>query len=167
MDLENEISSPIPSSGPPTPSPSSIYDIFTGKKRQTWEEVLGPATLSEDIDRVDLASLPSVQSNGRRYLREDHLGKKFSKARKSFIFDHGISIIEVNNNFETVGHALWLCHPCDQAGQIYTCQSRSTTGAKDYLWQKHKIIEGQAAPSLAESSSSRSVDVLDLQVCSS
>ncbi len=164
MDSEAEFSSSLPSSTTSTPTPSSTYDIFTRKKRQTWEEALGPATISEGIDRADLSSLPSVQSNGRRYLREDHLGKKFSKPRKSFIFDHGIGIVEVNNKFEITGHALWLCRLCDQVGRIYTCQSRSTSSAKDHLLQKHKLIEGQASQSSKESSSSRSVDVLDLQV---
>jgi len=162
--MDSNSAQSIPSS--PDQIPETItnnLDLFKQRKRhRSWEQQLGPASEPTDPEIVDVASLPTVRYGSKRYVREDKLCKKGAKGKKSFIFKHGIGIIEINSEFQAMGQPLWLCRICDQLGNPRTFRSRSTTNASDHLRLEHGIVDGNPAPEAP--SSTHAVHVLDLQV---
>ena len=149
-----------------------LHPFFSTRRRQTWEEQLGSTSAVDNFDRINPENLPRIEHQGKRYIREHHLGSKSKKrSRSSWIFNHGIAIVEVSPDFNVKGLPFWLCRYCDRESRWYIAQINATSASIMHLARKHKVYapseestETGDDESPASSQGHSITNVLDLQV---
>ncbi|KAL6364352.1 hypothetical protein LRP88_02272 [Fusarium phalaenopsidis] len=111
-----------------------------------------------DTRHLTIETLPRIRFAGKRFFLHSWLPRRHKL--RSFIGDHGHSLIEVNGN--TLGNAFWLCGHCDRRGRTQGClfAQRATSAAISHLRIQHSVTKAGSPDS---SSSAASAVLASLQ----
>ena len=129
--------------------------IFGSRRTASLAAQFNASSDSSTSDRFD--GLPIATWRGRRFVQDELLWKKGSRAPKTWIKDHGVFVREIKRgNASGIGpdhhyvmqradhgsaERLWVCSICDERRKLETVYStNATSGAMSHLQNRHRIF---------------------------
>ena len=144
------LSSSALSSRDGTPSSSTTAFSRLGRPSSLSEQ---STDLSFLRPNADIDELPTVEIEGKRYIREDQTSRR--RKRKGWVKDYGTYLTLLPERKKT----FWLCTRCDEKHKVALYDAQSTNATQRHMQKQHQI-SGQDEE---EEGSGRIRDVLQMQ----
>jgi hypothetical protein len=142
------------SSSASTPTPFSRF----GEPLPTIGEQINDFAHLDTLLSVE--DLPRITVKRKQYVQEERINKKQNSKRYSWIGQHGLYLVQMNENIK--GETFWSCNSCDKARDSQLYKTGTSGNAERHLKNKHDIKNPRDLSTTLSSSASANVRTMQI-----